>query len=47
MKKKFLNWSIKAAGNAQLYTQSSYIYKNLFGLLAVILLLLTLVIGPQ
>lgn len=47
MKKKFIDWSIRAAGNAQLYTQRSYIYKNLVGLVAVILLLLTLVIGPK
>ena len=47
MKKKFVGWSINGNGDAQLYTQSSYILKNLFGFLVVIILLLTLVIGPR
>lgn len=47
MKKRFLDWSINATRNAQLYTQKSYIHKNLFGFFVVILLLLTLVIGPK
>ncbi len=47
MKKKLLDWSINATRNAHLYTQRSYIYKNLFGFFVVIILLLTLVIGPK
>ena len=47
MKKKIVGWSINGNGDAQLYTRSSYILKNLFGFLAVILLLLTMLIGPR
>lgn len=44
MKKRIIDWSITAARNAQLYTDPSYIHKNLFGFVVVVILLLTLVI---
>lgn len=47
MKKRIIDWSLAAARNAQLYTEKSYIHKNLFGFLAVVILLLTVVIIPR
>jgi|GEM_PF-4289729 hypothetical protein len=47
MKKRIIDWSLAAARNAQLYTEKSYINKNLAGFFAVILLLLSIVIIPR
>ena len=44
MKKRIINWSLTAARNAQLYTERSYIHKNLLGFFVVVILLLTLMI---